>query len=274
MNWDAMAAAGGIISSVNDMSQWMRLQLNRGALQNDGDRLFSVRSAELMWSPHTVIPISDQSRKQFPSTHFRAYGLGWELRDYHGVQVVSHGGGYDGMFSRVTLVPELQLGIVVLTNSMTGIATPITFHILDRYLDVEPTDWEGTMLETHQEADKEFFARIDRVITPVADAPGPSHPLAAYAGTYSCSMYGDVNVRVEQDQLVMEFAPNQQMVADLTHLHYDTFVIRWRRQFAWFDEGAAQFVTDHRGRVVQLKLDVPNDDLWFHELHLRRSPDK
>jgi hypothetical protein len=61
------------------------------------------------------------------------------------------------------------------------------------------------------------------------------------------------------------------LVADLTHLHYDTFVIHWRSEFAWFGEGTAQFLLDAAGDVVELKLDVPNDDLWFHELDLKRK---
>ncbi len=61
------------------------------------------------------------------------------------------------------------------------------------------------------------------------------------------------------------------MVADLEHLHYDTWVVKWRHHFAWFDEGTAHFVADAKGRFTELKLDIPNDDFWFHELKLRRK---
>jgi hypothetical protein len=33
-----------------------------------------------------------------------------------------------------------------------------------------------------------------------------------------------------------------------------------------------QFVPDAAGTFQQLRLDVPNDDLWFDELQLRRIP--
>lgn len=59
--------------------------------------------------------------------------------------------------------------------------------------------------------------------------------------------------------------------SDLAHLHYNTFVIHWRTEFAWFDEGTAQFLLDAAGDVVELKLDVPNDDFWFDELELKRK---
>jgi hypothetical protein len=80
-------------------------------------------------------------------------------------------------------------------------------------------------------------------------------------------------VTKEGEQLVLRLLPNEQLVADLTHQHYDTWIIRWRSTFAWFAEGTAQFVPDARGDFRQLKLEVPNDDLWFDELELRRSSD-
>jgi hypothetical protein len=85
-------------------------------------------------------------------------------------------------------------------------------------------------------------------------------------------MYGDAEIAVENGKLVLWLAPNPDLVADLEHLHYDTFVIRWRKTFAWFAEGTIQFVPDAVGQFQELRLDVPNDDLWFDELQLKRIP--
>ena len=131
-NWDAMAAAGGIISSVSDMADWLILQLGNG--EANGTRLFSEDSSWEMWTVHTPRAVTAGSRRTAPSTHFRGYGLGWGLNDDRGRLVVSHGGGYDGMFSRVVLVPEEKLGMAVLTNSMTSASTAVTNMILDAYL--------------------------------------------------------------------------------------------------------------------------------------------
>ena len=79
-NWDAMAAAGGIISSVSDMARWLELQLGHG--EADGRRLFSEASSWEMWTVHTPRAVSAGSRSSSPSTHFRGYGLGWSLNDY------------------------------------------------------------------------------------------------------------------------------------------------------------------------------------------------
>ena len=136
-NWDTMAAAGGIISSASDMAKWLKVQLNHGKI-NDERRLYSDASSRRMWSPHTNIPLSESAQKRSPTTHFKAYGLGWSLADYKGRMTVSHGGGYDGMYSHVMMIPEEGLGVVVLTNSMTGIAPAVTNTVIDAFLGGRP----------------------------------------------------------------------------------------------------------------------------------------
>jgi len=269
-NWDTMAAGGGIISSVNDMTKWLRVQMNRGRI-DDKRRLFSETSSRQMWAPQTIIPVSDSSREHYPTTHFRAYGLGWSLADYKGRKTVSHGGGYDGMFSRVLMVPEERLGIVVLTNSMTGISTALTYRIVDAYLGGDQREWSAEGLKRNRKKCKEFYDRIAKTTTPRAENTKPSHALDAYAGTYTGKLYGDATICIEKDNLVLRLLPNKDLVADLTHLHYDTFVIHWRNEFAWFSEGTAQFLLNAAGDVAELRIEVPNDDFWFHELELIRK---
>ncbi len=265
-NWDAMAAAGGIISSVADMADWLKLQLGHG---ETGDvRLFSEASSWEMWTVHTARAVSAGSRELTPSTHFRGYGLGWSLHDYLGRLIVSHGGGYDGMFSRVVLVPEEDLAVAVFTNSMTSITTAITNTILDAYLGGETRDWSGNLLASWRSARRDFEARQDRFENERTGGTNPSLSLDGYAGRYGGSMYGDATVAEEGGRLVLRLLPNPDLVADLTHLHHDTFLINWRKEFAWFGKGVATFELDPLGDVREMKLDVPNDDLWFHELEM------
>lgn len=268
-NWDTMAAAGGVISSSDDMAKWMRVQLNRGKI-DDQKRLFSEATSHRLWSPHTIIPVSEGSRRRTPTTHFRSYGLGFSLADYKGKMTVGHGGGYDGMYSYLLMVPEERLGVVVLTNSMTGISTPLAMTIVDRYLGGEQTDHLGPGAERDRKDREAFYQRIKDATTPKAEGTSPSHPLASYAGKFRCPLYGDATVTVENDKLVFRLLPFPELVADLTHLHYDTWVIRWRKEFAWFAEGTIQFVPDADGKFQDLRLNVPNDDLWFDELKLHR----
>lgn len=267
-NWDAMGAAGGIISSVHEMAQWLTAQLAGGDYH--GTRLFSERRQQEMWSVLNPLAVSPAYQERYPSTHFRGYGMGWSLADYRGAKVMSHGGGYDGMYSQVALVPEAGLGVVVLTNGMTGIASPLVYRVLDAYLGGEARDWSGEALPGWIESRKEFEARQDAAEAGRVPGTKPSLALSGYAGTYGGPMYGDATVTDEGGHLVLRLLPNPDLVADLEHLHFDTFIIRWRTNLAWFGKGTATFVLDASGNAGEMKLDVPNDDLWFTELEMKR----
>ncbi len=268
-DWDNIAPAGGIISSVSDMARWLQLQLNRGVW--NGDTLLSERAFRTIWTPHVSYTVSRSFEERYPSTHFRGYGLGWGLMDYLGRKVVMHGGAYDGMFSRVALVPEEDLGFVVLTNSATGLPGALMYRILDAYLGGEERDWSTEALErTHRSRQRRDERRGRWEAKRVPDTQ-PSLPLEAYAGTYSGKLYGDATVSVEEDQLVVRFHPAPDLVGDLTHWHFDAFKVEWRHAFPWFGEGIVQFVMDATGNVVEMKVDVPNEDFWFYELEFKKK---
>jgi hypothetical protein len=101
----------------------------------------------------------------------------------------------------------------------------------------------------------------------------PSLALEAYAGTYPSDLYGDARVTVESGRLVLRLVPSPELIADLTHWHFDTFALIWRRPWPWFGGGRVQFVLDQNARINELKLDVPNDDFWFWEPRFLRATD-
>jgi CubicO group peptidase (beta-lactamase class C family)/O-acetyl-ADP-ribose deacetylase (regulator of RNase III) len=132
-NIDNVGPAGSINSSARDMAQWIRLQLGGGAY--NGRRLLSAAAVREMHAAQTVIPIDTLSERLWPSTHFRAYGLGWSLSDYRGRKLVGHGGAIDGMRAQVTLVPEERVGVVVLSNGGEPsrlLTQAVAFRVVER----------------------------------------------------------------------------------------------------------------------------------------------
>jgi CubicO group peptidase (beta-lactamase class C family) len=267
-DWDNIAPAGGILSNVNDMARWIMLQLGRGTLE--GKTYFSKEASRTMWTVHTPLPVSKESEERYPTTHFRGYGLGWSLMDYQGRKIVSHGGGYDGMFSRVAMVPEENLGMVILTNSMTSLPAALSYRILDMFLATAERDWSAEFLERSKE-DKEKKAkeRAEKEASRVAGTQS-SLPLEKYTGTYGGAFYGDAIVVLEKGSLALQLLPNPDLKGKLSHWHYDTFEVAWEHDFPWFGKGTVQFLLDATGKVVEMKMDVPNDDFWFTELELKR----
>src|SRR5699024_5648978 len=141
---DISNPAAGMWSSVNDMSKWVIARLNEGRYgPNKEKQLFSEESAEEMWSPQAIIDIKEGGRY---NTHFMSYGLGWFLKDVDSYKQVHHTGGLIGIVSKVLMIPDIDLGIVLLTNRMIG--APLTIipnAIKDSYLGKEPYDWIGEM---------------------------------------------------------------------------------------------------------------------------------
>ena len=267
---DKVGSAGAIKSSVADVAQWLRLQLGKGTF--GGKQIFSAARAREMWTPHTVVSgISEQGEKFNPTTHFNLYGLGWQLMDYQGRKVVAHGGGLDGMVSRVAFMPEENLGVVILSNSETDIPNVLSNKIFDTFLGVPKRDWNADFLART----KQFLASQQAEAKKIESArvlnTKASLPLAAYAGVYGGLMFGDAKVEEENGKLVVRFVPSPRFVGDLEHWHFDTFRIKWRDSIVYpFQPGFVTFVIDNKGKVSEMKIDVPNPDFDFNELEFTR----
>ena len=116
--------------------------LNKGKYGEDLKKsLFSLKNHNEMWRLHTVLPTNSHPRY---NSHFNGYGLGWFLTDMKGNLSVSHTGGAPGMLSIVTMYPDLNLGIVILTNTENGGAglfSSITNTIADSYFGLDDFGW-------------------------------------------------------------------------------------------------------------------------------------
>lgn len=153
-------SAGGIYSSVADLSKWVILQLNNGKYDKD-KQLFSEAVHEEMWTPQTIIPVHGKSPY---NTHFGAYGLGFFVSDVKGYKQLSHTGGLEGMVTQITMIPELGLGIIVLTNQQEGGAfSAITNQIKDAYLGMTGTDRVTEYAARRDNGEKEAKAITDSV---------------------------------------------------------------------------------------------------------------
>jgi CubicO group peptidase (beta-lactamase class C family) len=275
-SWDACGPAASIVSSANDMAKWIALHLNGGLAGEK--RLFTEASQRTLWTPHVsftadpnpAVPAASLAASMRMPVHFRGYGLGFSVSDYRHRFVAEHGGAADGMFSHLALVPEEQLGFVILTNSDTGLSSALSYTILDAFLGGDGRDWLTLFLNrSKQGAEQKRLAR-EKVEQARLAGTTPSLPLEKYAGQYTSTLYGDAVISLVNGNLVLFLLPNPDMVADLTHWHLDTFELKWRRPFPWFGNGRASFVLDKDAAVTELKLDVPNDDFWFEELELKR----
>ncbi len=227
---DNVGPAGSINSSAADMAKWVQLQLNHGKFTGRDGRLFTEQQSREMWTPQTILATHEPP----PSvaglkSNFADYALGWGLRDYHGRKLVGHTGGVGGFVSRVMLVPEENLGVVILTNAEEDLAfDSILYHVLDYYLQIPPTDWIGAFKALRDKDEKDAAETIKKAEGSRAANSKPSLPLEKYAGTYNDAWYGPITIRQEGAGLTISFDHTPGMIGDLQHWQYDTFKAHWR----------------------------------------------
>ncbi len=257
-------------STVADLSKWIRLQLGRGTFE--GKKIFSEAQSWQMWQPNTLQPISEAASKNNPTRHFNAYAMGWGTYDYYGRKIVNHSGGLDGMLSYTVLIPEENVGFVVLTNNESPTFQIMMAKIRDMFVDAPKRDWNEeakAQIAAGKAADADEAKKVDAAHVPNTK---PSLATSAYAGTYTSQMYGDVTVAEENGKLVLRLGPAPNFVADLDHWHYDTFQIHWRQSVHYnFPRGFVTFTIDKNAKTDMLKIDQPNNDFWFYELELKRT---
>lgn len=267
INWDNIAPAGSINSSVNDISKWIKLQLNRGKVGSN--QIFSVNRSREMWSPNTLQGVSVYSESLFPSIHFKAYALGWGVFDYLGRKIVSHSGGYDGMISYTCLVPEDRLGFVILTNKNSSLYNPLVYKTLDMFLGGKNTDWSAMMLDDNEkQMEMEKKNRTEEEQKRNKDSK-PTLALSEYAGLYGGDLYGNAKVTIENGELKLAMIPAPQFKSILKHWQYDTFSIQFP-DFPSLPQGKVTFIINAMGKVEEMRVDVPNPDFDFTELRFKK----
>lgn len=250
-NIDNAGPAGSINSTALDMAQWLRLQLANGT--HDGRRLISEKMIDEMRTPHTVIPLDTGARRHNPYTHLQSYGLGWFLQDYRGRLVVQHGGNIDGMSALVAMLPEEQMGLVILTNmNGTGMPAALVNRAFDLHLGVTPEDWSAKALGRTRAARARAREAQQRLEAARVPDTRPSLPLPRYAGTYVDSLLGELVVRDSSGTLTLSFGPNWR--GPLEHWHFDTFRARFNTPV--LGPSPVQFRLGPTGSVDEVMMDL------------------
>jgi CubicO group peptidase (beta-lactamase class C family) len=211
----AMAPAGSINSSVNDMSQWVITWIN-GGKYGDTEILPGNYVTEAI-SPQMIVRNTTPDPK-FPDMHLGTYGYGWMMSSYKSHYRVEHGGNIDGFSASTSFFPTDSIGIVVLTNqNSSSVPYLVRNTISDHILGLTQTDWIADYQDGISKS-KEAEALNE-------DAQGivgtkPSHILQDYTGQYHHPGYGTYEIHLENDSLFAQFTLFK---AYLKHQHYDVF---------------------------------------------------
>lgn len=274
IEWSETAnAAGGIVSNITDLSKWLIMQMDNG-VYGDGKKLFSENVHNDFWSPQTIINVAGPGAY---NTHFSSYGLGWFLSDVKGYKQVTHTGGLAGIVTQVTLIPELKLGIVVLTNQQSGAAfTAITNTIKDSYLGVKGFDRVKQMHDRVVKNETEAKKITDSIWTGIEaqqKSAAPKADISNFTGTYTDQWFGDVVISVKNGQPWFDSKRSPKLGGVLLPFKGNTFVAKWNDRSMDAD-AFVKFVLDETGKATGFTMAAisPLTDFSFdfQDLDLKR----
>ena len=265
-------AAAGIYASVHDLASWMIVNLNDGLIGKD--TLVSKANHDMMWKPHINTSFSTVPRGHYQS-RLSGYGLGWSVDDYNGYTVIGHGGGLPGMLSKTRMIPELGVGVIVLTNADPGGYSyeMVSRTIIDSYVNVKPLDWitigNDVIERNHSEEDSVMTAVWKQVKKAEKSAP----KMDELVGTYNDKWFGDITIEFIDDQLWLTSKRSSQLNGPVLFYEKDICVVRW--EYTQMECNVfANFTRDNDGKIKGLTMSgiSPNIDFSFdfHDLDFEK----
>ncbi len=248
---DSCGPAGTVWSSVSEMSRWLRMLLAGG--QWDGKQVLAQETVDELLRPQTLLDLTQfYPVVEVLDPHWMAYSLGWFQIDYNGWAVSFHTGSIDGMATIVGMVPEKNLGVVVLENlDHAELRHALLWKALDLWGGVEDgRDWSAELQTIYDERGQ--MARGLEKQQEEARIAGtrPSLSVSSYAGTYTHELYDEIEISYGEDALHLMVGPR--LSADLEHWHHDTFLARFHRR--WQGRTLISFSLDATGKPSQVEI--------------------
>ncbi len=212
---DAQSPAGGVSSSVDDLTHWLAMMLADGSY--DGRRIVDPKALLPAVTPQVV-----SSRAGEPAMRSGFYGYGFNVGTTSGARTeISHSGAFElGAGTNFVILPSADVAIVALTNATpSGVPEALTAEFADlvQFGEVRE-DWYGLY--------RDAFAKMERPVGSLVGkkppaAPAPPAPLSNYVGTYANDYWGPARVTEDGGALTLALGPK--LKVPLTHWDGDVF---------------------------------------------------
>lgn len=245
-NWDNAGPAGGVNASVNDLNKWMLMQLGTSGEYNG----ITIISPEQMNEIHKPQMVTGQANAMAAQA---TYGFGWTITDHKGKRVLTHGGATDGFNTSMYLMPELELGIIVVGNTFNGLGNAVAYQVMDAFLGDSAVDYNKRYLDRYKLSYERASVARKKIHEERVKKTKPSLDLNAYTGIYLSKAYGKVEVKKAGKDLVMRFWDSEDLNATLEHWHFDTFRAIWKNPAQ--REEFMQFHLNKAGKVEALDFE-------------------
>ncbi|MFL9956001.1 serine hydrolase [Paraburkholderia nemoris] len=220
MDADESSPAGSIVATMNDMSRWLLMLMNKGRVA--GKQVIPERILKATLAPGVAVPDAMNEVLGFTPELNGIYGMGRQTASYRGHLLASHGGDLRAFHSQVSYLPNEKFGVnvFVIGDHCAILRNAVGYEIYDRLLGLPPTDWIQRLFDFTRRARNSLREARQRVVPNPVPNTCPSHGLAGYAGRYEHPAYGPLTISLENNQLQLAF---RHICLPLNHFHYDRF---------------------------------------------------
>lgn len=197
---NTMQSAGGLITTAEDMSKWLEVQMNLGLL--DGTQVFSE---EMIKASHQLL--TEQEKEKYHTFDTKGYGMGWSIAEFRGKDILHHFGGFPGFLTHVSFMPEEKIGITVMVNEAVSgwdVMNLIAKYSYDVLLSEDVDSYEKELENLAKDIDKSFESIQKGVESRAKRTWQLSKPFSEYEGVFFNGKLGTVQISVINDEIKVE----------------------------------------------------------------------
>ena len=259
---DGLAAAGAIVSNIDDLSHWLIALMNNG--KYNGKQVLPAKVLQATLEPSISLPNTAGETRGWWEVLNRAYGMGRWTASYRGRYVTFHGGDLPGFHSQVSFMPNERIGVIVFVigDHIAPLYNPISYNVYERLLGMDQVAWTERLLDIRlknkkagtEARSKAGFGRILNT--------KPSHALADYVGEYDHPAYGTLKIGLKDNELQFEF---HKLRFPMSHFHYERFDTPDDEQDG---KWSVNFSTNPQGDVDKATMSLDEAEATF----LRKPP--
>jgi len=150
------------------------------------------------------------------------------MTDYAGRQVYWHTGGAFGHVTNVCFVPEVKLGITILTNNDNqSFYEALRYQVMDAYMNVPYVDRSKFQMEFFTQNKKTTDDELDALKARVNKKNQPENKLEEYTGDYFNTLYGKITINKSGQMLICRFQRHPDLIGYMDYMDNNEFRITY-----------------------------------------------
>ena len=192
-----ISADGGLISNVLDLTNYLRMYINRGEF--NGVRIVDNEFIELMEREYIKLP--------YELIGGESYGYGWSVvPNFHGYKLVDHSGSVLVHTAYIGYIPEKRIGVAILANASGYSLSHMGKYVLTYMLGKDPEELE--------------FIKMDRILNKLQGV------YKTFKGTMKLHIKrnGDFLMAITKDRLTETSVPLVPVKFEDDYVEFFTFI--------------------------------------------------